>query len=428
MAVPAGRLRVLVVTDVSASAIQGGAGRVLWEHARYLARGGHHVRILSRARIDDHDDPHWAAVQGIERLEFEVDRRSPLRFALSTIVGARRAALRALATDAADVLHVQQPLAGYGVLVSDAGRRVPSLYTFFMPAELQYRAPAVPVAGPRARAFARLGRLFLRRVERTCLARATRVHVLSDFSLGQLVARHRVSPDRVVKIPGGVDVERFRPADDGGRVRAELGLPAAGPVLFTLRNLEPRMAVDALLRALAIVREREPAVTLLVGGDGTQRAALEALSASLALGNHVRFLGWVREAALPRLYQAADVFVQPTRELEGFGLVTVEALACGTPVLGPDVGPAPEILRAIDPELVLSEASPGGMAAGIERLLQRLRRHPADAARLRAACRSHVEVAYSWQRCGARLEGALGRIARGGARAAGRRNGPAANR
>jgi glycosyltransferase involved in cell wall biosynthesis len=148
-------------------------------------------------------------------------------------------------------------------------------------------------------------------------------------------------------------------------------------------------------------------VLLLIGGAGSQRSKLEARAASLRLQEHVRFLGFVPDVDLPRYYGAADAFVLPTRALEGFGLVTVEALACGTPVLGTPVGATPEILDPLDPSLVFRDASAEAMAQGLERFLESLARDPASAGRLRDASRRHVETRYSWERSIGDLETTL---------------------
>ena len=208
-------------------------------------------------------------------------------------------------------------------------------------------------------------------------------------------------------IRGAVATERFRPSADRGRVRAGLGLPAQRPLLLTVRNLEARMGLDALLRAVAILRLRVPEVLLVIGGDGSRRAELEALTASLGLERHTRFVGWVPEEALADHYRAADVFVLPTRELEGFGLVTIEALACGTPVLGTPVGATPELLAPLDPGLLFRDATPEAMADGLEQFLAGKGRDPAAAGRLRQACRRHAEK-YDWARVLDALERALG--------------------
>ena len=248
-------------------------------------------------------------------------------------------------------------------------------------------------------------------VERACLRRATRIHVLSDFSASLLWRLYRIPADRIVRIPGGADLARFRPAADRRQVRAELGLPLDRPLLLTVRNLEARMGLDTLVDALAILARRAPDVLLLIGGAGSRRASLESQVAAAGLDKHVTFLGFVADDELPRYYQAADAFVLPTRELEGFGLVTVEALACGTPVLGTRVGATPELLEPLDPALVLDGVGAAGMAADLGAFLDRQRRAPEDAARLRAACRAHAEARYGWGRAVEAVERTLADLA-----------------
>ncbi len=398
-------LRILMVSDLSPLNIQGGGERVLWEQASRLHRVGYQVRILSRSPADGGAET--VEREGVRIRHFPVDRRSLLRFGLGSILGARQALARELAEADADVLHLYQPFSGYGVLRSPAGRRIPSLYSFLSPAPLEYQSRQGMTSQHRGGWVGSFGTALLWVIERACLRRATRIHVLSDFSAGLLWKLYRIPADRIVRIPGGVDPERFQPAVDRAVVRNALGLPAGRPLLFTLRNLEARMGLDLLIRAMAILRRRVPEVLLLIGGAGSRRHELEVLTASLDLNGHVRFLGFVPERDLPRYYQAADLFVLPTRELEGFGLVTVEALACGTPVLGSPVGATPEILSPLDPALLFRDLSPEGMAEDLSRILDRLRRDAATGQRVRQACRRHATAHYSWDDSGAHLEDAF---------------------
>jgi SAM-dependent methyltransferase len=215
-----------------------------------------------------------------------------------------------------------------------------------------------------------------------------------------------------VKIPGGADLHRFRPADDRAGVRAQLGLPKEAPLLLTVRNLEVRTGVDTLLRAMPRVLSRREDAQLLIAGAGSLRAELETLAASLGIATQVRFLGFVPDAELPLYYQAADCFVLPTRELEGFGLVTVEALACGTPVLGTPIGATPELLDPLDPTLVFDAATPEAIGDGVLRFLDRVERDPGAIERLRQAARAHVERRYDWTQTVGSLEGALAGLVR----------------
>lgn len=403
-------LRILMVSDLSPLDIRGGGERVLWEQATRLAGRGHQVRVVCRspsdgaAEVVDRD--------GVRIRHFSVDRRSLLRFLRSSIVEGRRAADRELAGGEADLLHVYQPLSGYGILRSPAGRRIPSLYTFLSPAPLEYRSRRGMTAFHRGGWVGRVGGALLWAIEGACLRRAARIHVLSAFSADQLRTLHRIRRDRIVQIPGGVDTERFQPAPDRDAIRDRLGIQRGRPLLFTVRNLEARMGLDSLIRAMATLRRDIPDVLLLIGGTGSMRGTLEGLSASLGLRAHVRFLGFVPDGQLPFYYQAADVFVLPTRELEGFGLVTVEALACGTPVIGTAIGATPEILRPLDPSLIFRDATPEAMAGALQHFLAADRRDPASVERLRHACRHHVETRYAWETSVGHLEALLNALAR----------------
>jgi glycosyltransferase involved in cell wall biosynthesis/SAM-dependent methyltransferase len=415
-------LRVLAVADVSALAVIGGAERVLWEQMWRLARRGHDVRILCRTASTQ---PAPRTVRaGVEIIEFASTRHSPLSFLQTTIFEARRAAARLVAERAADVLNVYQPLSGYGVLASAVGRRVPALYSFLSPSPLEYRSRQRMTRHHRGGLAGVAGVTALWSAERACLRRAARIHIESDFSRTLLWKLYRIPTERLVNIPGGVDVEHFQPVADRRSVRARLGLPLERPLLLTVRNLEARMGLDTLIEAMATVARRVPDVQLLIGGSGSQRPQLEEQVATLGLDKHVTFLGFIPEADLPRYYQAADVFVLPTRELEGFGLVTAEALACGTPVLGTRVGATPELLEPLDPGLVFREATAPAMAEDLTTLLGRLGTDARLATRLRARCREHAETRFGWERVVDALEVTLRDVAAGPPR----RRGVAASR
>jgi len=407
-------MKVLVVSDVSPLVVQGGGERALWEMTSRLAARGHEVRVVSRA---ENGASGTTVHRGVPVRHFPVDRRGLPAFVRAAMAGARRAVAEEIAAHGADVLHFHQPLAALGALTSAAGRRIPSLYTFHSPAPLEYRVRRGTSGLHRGGLFGHAAAAFLWLVEQAVLARVGRIHVLSDFSASLLWRLYRIRPGKLVKVPGGVDLERFVPEPDRAAVRRKLGLPPERPVLFTLRNLQPRMGLDNLFRAMDLLRARGADPLLLVGGAGSLRPALETLVRDHGLEGHVELLGFVDEAELPLYYTAADAFVLPTRALEGFGLVTVESLACGTPVLGTPVGATPEILAPLGAGLVFDDASPGAMARGLERFLRHLARDPEGAERLRAACRAHAEAGYGWERSVDGLEAVLAGLAAGSRRA-----------
>jgi glycosyltransferase involved in cell wall biosynthesis len=192
----------------------------------------------------------------------------------------------------------------------------------------------------------------------------------------------------MVLLPGGVDTEAFRPG-------APVGDPWAsgpGPLLFAARRFVPRTGVVELVEACAAIAAQRPDVRVAIAGGGPLEADVRARIGGLGLQDRVRLLGWVSDAELVGWYRAADLAVLPTQELEGFGLATAEAMACGTPVVGTPAGATPEVLRRLDAALVTRDPSPGAIADAVLALLADPGRLAGLAARARAAV--HPELGW----------------------------------
>jgi len=401
-------LRILVVSDASPWPVAGDGKRAIWEMASRLAGRGHKVTLLGRSAPGAPAPPETC--EGVSIQAYRADRTSPLRFLRTSILTPGRAASDLIRREGADVLHLHQPLSGYGVLSSAEGSSIPCLYTFHAPAPLEYRARAAGSGGGGG-LTGLVGAGTLRILERACLKKARRVHVLSEHSARLTRKLYRVSTDRLVKIPGGADLERFHPAADRTELRTRLGLPRSGPLLLTVRNLEACMGLDHLVHAVKALEERRPSATLVIGGDGPLRNELAGLVRSLGLEAKVRLTGFIPDEDLPAYYQAADLFILPSVRFEGFGLVAIEALACGTPVLGSRVGATPEILKPLDPDLVFWDHSPGLFADDLDRFLGLMEDSPGKIESLRDACAAHAARHYSWESAVDRLEETLADLA-----------------
>lgn len=228
-------------------------------------------------------------------------------------------------------------------------------------------------------------------VERLLYRRADRFIVLSEAFRELLCTRYGVSPDRVRIVPGGVDTDRFAPSGSQAEARAHLGWPLDRPVVLTVRRLARRMGLERLIEAVDAVRAVVPDVRLYIAGQGPLRETLLAQIDALGLHDHVRLLGYVPDADLPRAYRAADLSMVPTVQLEGFGLITVESLAAGTPVLATPVGGLPEILRPLANALVLPNTSVGALADALGRALTGRLLLPSS-----TDCRRYAREHYSW--------------------------------
>jgi glycosyltransferase involved in cell wall biosynthesis len=241
------------------------------------------------------------------------------------------------------------------------------------------------------------------RAERHTLRRADRYLTLSAFMADRLAELHRVPREQVHTVPGGVDLHHFSPADTRSQIRKRLGWPPGVPTLIAVRNLRPRMGLDNLLEAIAVVLPRVPDIRLVLVGHGPLREELTRSCRRLGLGEVVEFAGFVDDADLPDLYRAADLAVVPTAALEGFGLVILEALACATPVVATPVGGIPEILSGLDRQLMSKGTSAADLAATLLFWLLDEQRLVAAAAR----CRSYVESRFTWHRFAAGMVEAL---------------------
>lgn len=244
----------------------------------------------------------------------------------------------------------------------------------------------------------------IRRVAR----RVDALGVISGFTRRQLepwIGAHTTVHD----LPPGVDVARFHPDVDGAPIRERFGIPPDVPLVVCVGRLVPRKGQDVLIEAWPEVLCRHPDAHLLVVGDGPLRQKLAARVAALGLGDRVILAGGVDWRELPACHAAADLFAMPCRtrfgglDVEGLGIVYLEAQACGVPVLAGDSGGAPEALLPGRSGEVVDGTSAAAVAQAVGRLL-------GDRAALRqmgAAGRAFVEGRYAWDAIGARLREVL---------------------
>ena len=214
-------------------------------------------------------------------------------------------------------------------------------------------------------------------------------------------------------VPPGVDVERFRPLDAAERAmaRERFGLPVDAELIVSISRLVPRKGFDVAIRAVAALAPRRPDLVLAISGGGRDERRLRRLAVDLHAP--VRFLGRVPNADLPALYGCGDVYAMVCRtrwgglEQEGFGIVFVEAAACGVPQVAGDSGGAAEaVVHGSTGYVVTRPDDPHAVAEVFEALL--------DDASLRAsmgvASRRRAVEEFSYDVLAQRLGHALGAI------------------
>lgn len=241
-------------------------------------------------------------------------------------------------------------------------------------------------------------------VRRLALRRADRILAGSDFTAG-LARELGVQPGRIAVTRYGTDPARFRP-HDAGPLRERLGL-GKRPVLLTIARLVERKGIDSVLEALSSIRQAVPDVAYVVVGEGPERARLEARAGALGVMDAVRFVGPVENDELPVWYSLGDVFVMPSRsespDVEGFGIVYLEAGACERPVVALRSGGVPDAVADGVSGLLVEPGDIGALAAKLGELL----RDPARAAELGRRGRERVLSELNWDRVTDRTLAAL---------------------
>ncbi|MGW8737503.1 glycosyltransferase family 4 protein [Streptomyces althioticus] len=179
---------------------------------------------------------------------------------------------------------------------------------------------------------------------------------------------------RMVQLPPGVDEKTFHPGSGGDEVRARLGLTDR-PVVVCVSRLVPRKGQDTLIRAMPAILAAEPDAVLLVVGGGPYEKDLRRLAADTGVAASVRFTGSVPWSELPAHYGAGDVFAMPCRtrrgglDVEGLGIVYLEASATGLPVVAGDSGGAPDAVLDGETGWVVRGDSPAETAERVTALL-----------------------------------------------------------
>jgi glycosyltransferase involved in cell wall biosynthesis len=273
------------------------------------------------------------------------------------------------------VIHGHIPLATSAAL-NLYGEGVRTYYTIHSPAKMEMSIEWKNSDIAR-RLTMPIGLLVLNRIEADCLRRSCAITCLSQYTKDCVRKIHGDSiANKVVVIPGWVDTSRFNPAEDRESIKAELGWPIDVPVLFTLRRLVPRMGLDRLLDAFHKLVTEGVGCHLVIGGDGPLRSKLEQQSKSLGLSESVTFMGRIADDWLPSAYAACDAFVLPSSELECFGLIAIEALSAGRPVLASPAGAIPEIIREFEPAWLARSSETSDIADLLRQfLLKQLPRH-----------------------------------------------------
>jgi glycosyltransferase involved in cell wall biosynthesis len=389
-------MNILILADVFFPDTIGGAGRVAYHLSHELAVRRHVIHVLSRD--PDGDLPSY---QMLEPNLFVHRFLTPSKESLGLLVNETKnsftTAKELNSHNHYDCICAHQSLATIGPLLCRKLRHLPVAFFFHSPWHEEYLVKKSPQEG----LFEKFVASCMKWVERQVLTKASKIFVLSRYMERRLRILHKIPEVKIVIIPGGVDLERFTLPEKGkAKAKELLANPSDRTVFLTIRNLVPRMGLENLIEAFKASYTLREKGLLFIGGEGFLKESLRALVEKHGLEKSVHFLGRIPEEDLPLYYQAADFFLLPTRELEGFGLVILEAMASGTPVLGTPIGAIPETISLFSRNLLFGGTRHEDIRTKLEDVVQHPEKYRFDA----ESCRRFVEERYSWKKMAAAFE------------------------
>ena len=207
---------------------------------------------------------------------------------------------------------------------------------------------------------------------------ANRLIAATPAEESQLIELYDADPDKITIIPPGVDLCHFRP-QSRSEMRRQLGLPRDRKIALFVGRIEPLKGIDTILQAARLLCDQNPALAeeltvAIVGGSpwavqlDVEMARLQAMRSELGLERIVRFVGARQQSVLPDFYSAADVVLMPSH-YESFGMVGLEAMSCGAPVIAAKVGGLAHLVKDGKTGFLVPSRAPGELANRMNLLL-----------------------------------------------------------
>jgi glycosyltransferase involved in cell wall biosynthesis len=229
-----------------------------------------------------------------------------------------------------------------------------------------------------------------RKILKYNLDHADRITATSKM-LKRLTKELASSEKKVIRIPFGVDLNKFRPESIKNNNK--------GITLGVIKRLDPKYGIEYLIKAFALVEKRYSNTRLLIVGDGSLRSKLKKLSSQLGCDKKIKFLGNIPHFQIPKMLNEMDIFVMPSLQ-ESFGVAALEASACQLPVIASNVGGVPEVILDKKTGLLIPPQDPSAIAEAIIYLIE----NPDLRQKLGEFGRNFVMKNYNWHENAKRME------------------------
>ena len=210
--------------------------------------------------------------------------------------------------------------------------------------------------------------------EKEIVQHCHRVIAATEREKSELMRFYRADPEKMSVVPCGVNMDIFQPIDKAF-ARRQLGFADDEKIVLYVGRFAALKGIDRLLKAMVHLRHHKRLKLVIIGGDGHGAPELEAfqrLSSELGINDMISFIGRIEQGDLPPYYSAADLLAVPSYH-ESFGIVALEALACGTPVVATKVGAMNDIIQEGKTGSVVADFSPTAFAKAIHDFLSKPR-------------------------------------------------------
>ncbi|MBW1700397.1 MAG: glycosyltransferase [Deltaproteobacteria bacterium] len=336
----------------------GGMNVYVREVARELGRRGHHVDVYTRFHGDGHG-PIMRVSKTVRFIHIEVgENRRIHKLAIYPHLSGlfcKIDTLRKQELSEYDLVHSHYWLSGRVGNLAQGKWKIPHLVTFHTLGKIKNHV-GVGDSEPRLRIV----------TEKHLVRSCDRIIVSTERGKQELIHFYNAKPDAIGVIPCGVNLDLFQPMPKS-EARSQLGLDQQDTILLYVGRFAALKGLDRLLQAISFLKDHNKLRLIIIGGEGfdsPETVRLKRLSRALGVENRVIFMGSIEHESLPPYYCAADLLVVPSHH-ESFGLVALESLACGTPVVATKVGVAEVTIKEGKTGFVVSDPAPRVLAEKI---------------------------------------------------------------
>lgn len=390
------KLNILFINESFLPDSIGGSQVISYEIAKYLKRLGHNIYILT---ANPGKAPPEECIEGMRifRYRFYGDNLIPSIFSIiSTFFKIKKSI-------SLDILHFHHCIPSFIINTLPLPKKIKKISTFYSAWHLEFLVRKGIINFEQKKPlFIGLIANTLKFIQFYSLKKSHKITVLSNYCKDQIqIIYNKDLYNRTEVVYPGIDIDRFKPPEDKILLRDKFNVPKNKLLLLTIRRFIPRMGLENLIEAMHYIRNKNNSLYLFIGGSGPLENKLKDMVEKYQLNDIIKFLGFIDRREIVYYYQMADIFILPTLALESFGLVILEALACGVPVIATPVGGIKEILGRFEPALLCPDTSSRSIAESILKLSSQ----PEMLRQIQKKCRLFVlNNNFTWENTARKIE------------------------